>query len=127
MLIGISLFAKMSLDHPLERLALFIQVIDPDESISDILCRLEAPSEHKIPGHQGNVVIRRERQTFRRLPKSGAVLFTVKTDVQKLAKLNAKDLLELATEIRSWPAEIATYKGRDRWGKCVLDFCDANS
>ena len=116
----------MSYEHPLGRVALFVQVIDPNESMSDILCQLEAPSGRKKPGHPGNVLIRRERQTFRRLPKSRAVLFTVKTELEKLTEVKAKDLQELATEIRSWPAEVANYKGRDQWGKCVLDFCDAS-
>ena len=39
--------------------------------------------------------------------------------------MHADDLRDLATEIRSWPTEVATYKGRDRWGNCVLQFCDA--
>lgn len=125
MLIQIRLFSKMSLEHPLERSTLFVQVVGQDESTSDILCQLEAPPEHKGPDHIENIMIRRERQTFRRLPRSNAVLFTVKTDLQKLSKLNVEDLREIATEIRSWPDEIATYKGRERWGKCLLDFCDA--
>ena len=126
MLMDISLFTKLSLEHPLERSALFVQVTEPDESISEMLCQLEAPPEDKAPSRPENVLIRQERQTFRRLPRSEAVLFTVKTSLQKLTELIGKDLLDLAGEIRSWPAELARYKGRDRWGKCVLDFCDAN-
>lgn len=119
------MFTKMSLEHPLERLTLFVQVIGQGESKSDILCQLQAPPE-QTPDHPEDIVIRRERQTFRRLSRSDAVLFTVKTNLQALTGLNAEDLLELAREIRSWPAEIGRYKGRDRWGKCVLDFCDAH-
>lgn len=124
MLIEISMFTKMSLEHPLERSALFVQVVGQGESTSDILCQLHAPPE-RTPDHPESIVIRRERQTFRRLSRSDTVLFTVKTNLQKVTEMNAEGRLELAREIRSWPAEIGTYKGRDLWGKCVLDFCDA--
>ena len=53
------------------------------------------------------------------------MLFTVKTYLQALTEMHAEDLGDLAMEIRSWPTEVATYKGRDRWGNCVLQFCDA--
>jgi hypothetical protein len=68
--------------------------------------------------------VRRERQTFRKLPKSGAILFAVKTALTPLQDLDQEERLNLAREIRSWPENIAAYKGRDFWGECVLDFIE---
>jgi hypothetical protein len=71
------------------------------------------------------VIVRRERQTFRRLPESGTVVFTVKTSVERLVDIEPEEREGLAKEIRAWPSQIASYKGRDLWGKAVYGFCEA--
>ncbi|KAF1994552.1 hypothetical protein P154DRAFT_447319, partial [Amniculicola lignicola CBS 123094] len=72
----------------------------------------------------GSIVVRRERQTFRRLPRTGAVVFTVKTSLQDLEQVPREERPGLAAEIRAWPDEIGRFKGRDMWGTHVLGFCD---
>jgi hypothetical protein len=114
----------------MERSAWFIQLLPKGASlISTKTLFIQRPADF-YPGKSlgqlraENVVVRRERQTFRRLEKSEAVLFSVKTNLEKLVDMDEEDLVGLAMEIRSWPDEVACYRGRDVWGKCVLGFCD---
>lgn len=55
--------------------------------------------------------LRTERQTLRRLPMSGAIVFTIRVYVSQLA-LEGR----LASAVRSWPADVAAYK----WGTAVV-------
>lgn len=58
------------------------------------------------------LVIRVERQTLRRLPATGAILFTIKTHIDPLAALAGHgDLIEgLAHAVRGMPPDMAAYK-----------------
>lgn len=49
------------------------------------------------------IIVRRERQTFRRLEQTGAIVFTVKTGIQSLVDLGEEERKGLAKEIRSCP------------------------
>jgi hypothetical protein len=55
--------------------------------------------------------LRSERQTLRRLPASGAVLFTIATDTAPVADLDRQVRQRLAEWIRARPAEWAAYAG----------------
>ncbi|KAI9810078.1 MAG: hypothetical protein M1827_006689 [Pycnora praestabilis] len=118
-------FSRITSDKPMERSSFFVQATTPEQPLSSILF-------HSDPFNTGDanllkpehVMIRRERQTFRRLPRSGAVLFTVKTSLTPLSTLGADDLRGFAKEVRAWPDGIAGYKGRDFWGESVLAYCD---
>jgi hypothetical protein len=69
--------------------------------------------------------LRTERQTLRRLPKTGAVVFTIRVytvPVQQLA-LEAGEAARLAAAIRSWPAEVAADKGG--WGTAAAAYLDS--
>jgi hypothetical protein len=107
----------------LERSTYFIQASPPEDPLVSKLFRPDTLSELARPKAR-DIIVRRERQTFRRLPKSGVVLFAVKTALTPLMDLNQEQRLNLAREIRSWPDNIAAYKGRDFWGRCVLDFIE---
>lgn len=108
----------------MERSAFFVQVARPEQSHSDILCQLEAcGTVDPWMVNARDVLLRRERQTFRRLPKSDAVVFSVKTAITPLESLGDEDLLGFAKEVSSWPGEVAIYKGRDVWGRCAMEFC----
>jgi hypothetical protein len=54
--------------------------------------------------------LRIERQTLRMLPESGAIVFTILTDVREYAALSAADQDALARAVDSAPADIAEYK-----------------
>ncbi|EJD01283.1 uncharacterized protein FOMMEDRAFT_21702 [Fomitiporia mediterranea MF3/22] len=69
---------------------------------------------------------RTERQTLRRLPKSGAIAFTIRTYI-----FNVVDLAEepgvpgrMASAIRSWPEEVQMYKGEGLYGPTILPYLD---
>lgn len=57
--------------------------------------------------------LRSERQTLRRLPASGAVVFTIRTQQAPLAVVDARpDLRErMAAAVASWSDELVAYRG----------------
>jgi hypothetical protein len=71
-------------------------------------------------GHE--VVVRHERQTFRRLARSNTILFTMRTYMNNLVDMNEEDLAGFAAVVRAWPDDVASYKGRDFWGP-VASYC----
>lgn len=66
--------------------------------------------------------LRIERQTLRRLPKSGAVVFTIRVYTVAVSELaqEAGEAARLVSAIRSWPALVAAYKGV--WGRRVAEY-----
>ncbi len=80
----------------------------------------DSPSAPKASGHGHeplfdvkpvNVTLRQERQTLRRLPKTGAIVFTVRTYVEPVTEL-VKEIGvpgRMASAIRSWPEDVAEY------------------
>lgn len=117
---------RLTPTNEMERSNFFIQVTEPSQTLSDILCQLEpmAGIKARCPG---DIIFRLERQVFRRLPKSGAILFSVKTRLIRLTELSAPELRKFAVEARSWPEDIARYKGMPDWGQCALQFCDSTT
>lgn len=65
-----------------------------------------------------------ERQMFRRLPRSGAIVMTTRVQVSPLVRMPQRKLHHLGKEIRSWPAHIARLKGRDLWARAVLGYIE---
>lgn len=108
----------------MERSNYFLEIKQPGEDLSETLYRPDGLVEQEVSPWLDDVLIRRERQTFRRLPRTGALVFTVKTTLTTLDELPLREVQNLATEIRNWPEDIGVYKGRDIWGKKVLDLCD---
>ncbi|OCH95886.1 hypothetical protein OBBRIDRAFT_442056 [Obba rivulosa] len=75
------------------------------------------------------VILRTERQTLRRLPRTGAIVFTIRvyqTLVEDLAKEPGVPG-RLASAIRSWPEDVAKYKARVAYEDIALylDQCHA--
>lgn len=115
---------KLSPASQMERSSFFIQVTEPGQTLSDILCQLE-PMVGIRARCPDDILFRLERQVFRRLPHTGAILFSVKTRLIRLTELSAPELRNFAVEARSWPEETARYKGISEWGPCALEFCDS--
>lgn len=109
----------------MERSNYFIEVKRPDENLFSILYRPHTLCEKELsnPALQ-EIIIRRERQTFRRLPRSGAIVFGVKTHLTRLDELPVQELQNLGKEMKSWPEFVGEYKGMDVWGAKVLEFCE---
>lgn len=68
--------------------------------------------------------MRREHQIFRRLPKSGAIVFSTRTELQKLINLNLQEKRDLVKEIRGWDEVVATRKGLELWQRAVIGYCE---
>lgn len=107
----------------MERSNYFVEVKRPDEDLFEILYRPKALCEKALcdPSPE-EIIIRRERQTFRRLPRTGAIVFGVKTYLTPINQLPMQELENLAKEMQSWPEYVSEYKGKDVWGAKVLEF-----
>jgi len=76
----------------------FVQVRPPGESLAETLF-IQEPNDF-FPGNVNNlwprdIIIKRERQTFCRLPKTNAVVFTVKTSITPLVRFPKEELRAL--------------------------------
>jgi hypothetical protein len=69
---------------------------------------------------------RSERQSLRRLPKSGAITFTIRTYFHPITEIAQEDYVpgRLASAIRSWGDDVSRYKGKDRYGEVLLEYLD---
>jgi hypothetical protein len=108
----------------LERAASFVQVVDGKTDLGNTLCQPYALDFDNKPAGPEQVFIRRERQTFRRLPKTGAIVFAVKTSIRCITELDVNEIRSLKEEASRWPEAVANYKGRHCWGDCVFRYCD---
>ena len=68
--------------------------------------------------------LRSERQALRRLPATGAILFTIRTQQAPLAVLAGRPDLAaaMAGAIRSWDDELVSYRAAGAWREPVLDW-----
>ncbi|KAH7066714.1 hypothetical protein BKA63DRAFT_425379 [Paraphoma chrysanthemicola] len=72
-----------------------------------------------------NLYVRREYQTFRLLPSSGAFVMSTRTEFNKLTDLRARwEKTELMSEIGEWDEHEARFKGRDLWMRAVRAHCE---
>jgi hypothetical protein len=71
--------------------------------------------------------LRSERQTLRRLPSSGAILFTIRTRLAPLAVVAARPDIAagLAAAIRSWSPELVEYRNAAGWRDGALAWLEA--
>ena len=140
-------FRRLTADKPVARNNYSVQVVsarDNEEEIDpDELAwahTTNGPEDDFDGGHQVTppsnapaptpemLRLRVERQTLRRLPKSGAVVFTIRTYIVPMEEIgNEPGVPErLSSAIKSWSEEVAEYKGRGRagWGKVLVDYLD---
>lgn len=75
------------------------------------------PAPEPLPAPPGGLWLRSERQTLRRLPRSGAVLFTIRTQQVPLAAVAERPDLAgaMAAVVKAWPARLARYRGATHW------------
>ncbi|KAK1144685.1 hypothetical protein N8T08_004989 [Aspergillus melleus] len=118
---------RLTPSSPMERSNYFVEVKRPGEDLFEILYRPTTLSENNPNPSPQDIVIRRERQTFRRLPRTGTIVFGVKTILTTLDELPMQELQNLAKEIRSWPDYVGEYKGAEVWGAKALEFCEWKS
>ena len=93
--------------------------------------RLDAATAAAItPENAGQKLwLRVERQTLRRLPRSGAVLFTIRTHVTQLheAICDAKSAQDLATAVHTMPDDVARYRGMSTFQPALLEWLEVRA
>ncbi|MEM9514493.1 MAG: DUF3445 domain-containing protein [Actinomycetota bacterium] len=66
------------------------------------------PAERASPS---DLYVRVERETLRRLPRTGAIVFTIRTYVTPIPAVAASGRAELAAAVAAWPGDVLAYKG----------------
>jgi Protein of unknown function (DUF3445) len=114
----IRFFDRMEANKPMERSNWFVQTNTSLYHPSPLASTPDPTLEI------GDIKIRTECQTFRRLPKTGAVLFTVRTFMTDLCELSREELANFAGTVRDMSEETRNYKGVEHWGPVALAYCD---
>ena len=122
-------FRRVQPSNPVLRNNYFIQV-DSDlawshsigDEDSDGIGWFTAEKNRAVQHHW----FRSERQSLRRLPRSGAVAFTVRTYFHPITEIANEPYVpgRLAAAIRSWGDDVARYKGRERYQETLLEYLD---
>jgi len=125
-------FRRIKPEAPVVRNNYFIQVDDElawSSSIGDEDSKDEggigwftAEKNKAIEHHH----FRSERQSLRRLPRSGGVVFTIRTYFEPITEICKEPYVpgRLASAIRSWGDDVNKYKGRERYGEVLLEYLD---
>ncbi|KIO34631.1 hypothetical protein M407DRAFT_13409 [Tulasnella calospora MUT 4182] len=76
-----------------------------------------------LPKH---IYFRSERQSLRRLPRTGAILFTIRTYYEPVTSLAREPGVpgRMASALRSWSEDVAIYKGQARYKDVLLEYLD---
>ena len=122
-------FRRVKPDGPVLRNNYFLQVDDDlawSQSIgsedSETVGWYTAEKNKAIQHHY----FRSERQSLRRLPRSGGVVFTIRTYFHPITEIAEEPYVpgRLAEAVRSWGEDVSKYKGRDRYGEVLLEYLD---
>lgn len=126
-----NLFRRLRPEDPVLRNNYFIQVDDdlawshsigPEDSPPHAISWNTAQKNRAIEHHY----FRSERQSLRRLPRSGAIAFTVRTYFEPITEIVKEPYVpgRLASAIRSWGEDVARYKGREKYEEVLLEYLD---
>lgn len=124
-----SFFKRLKCEDVYARNNYFIQV-DDDLAWSWSIGSEDSPSISWNTAEKNRAVehhfFRSERQTLRRLPKTGAVVFTIRTYFHPITDIAQEDYVpgRLASGIRSWGSDVKRYKGYDKYGEVLLEYLD---
>ncbi|KAK0871588.1 hypothetical protein LTR87_012815 [Friedmanniomyces endolithicus] len=125
-------FRRVQPEKPVLRNNYFLQVDDDlawsnsigseDSTVEGELGWFTAEKNRAIQHHH----FRSERQSLRRLPRSGGVVFTIRTYFLPVTEIAEEDYVpgRLAEAVRSWGDDVAKYKGRERYGEVLLEYLD---
>lgn len=123
-------FRRVQPDGPVVRHNYSIQVDDNlawsasmgPEDAADIAGWVAAEKDVVVEKHW----FRSERQSLRRLPRSGGVVFTIRTYFERITDVAREPYVpgRLADAVRSWGEEVGRYKGRERFEGTLLEYLD---
>ncbi|KFY15372.1 hypothetical protein V491_05701 [Pseudogymnoascus sp. VKM F-3775] len=104
-------FLHMKVSAPVQRNNFFLQVTPT------IFQQDPFPDTIDTPPTIEDIIIRHERQTLQRLPKTKAILFTVRTFFTPVTELESEpeSIRELVDSALAMPEEMARYKCRQVW------------
>ena len=78
---------------------------------------------HVTPDNAGKTLfVRSERQTLRRLPQTGAILFTIGVYVEPLSRLSTEDVHWLAEAVQAIPPGERERRGIERYMQALLAY-----
>ena len=78
---------------------------------------------HVTPDNAGEALfVRSERQTLRRLPETGSILFTIGIYVQPLGKLGRDNIMTLSDAVQTLIAGEGDRRGAPRYANALRDF-----
>lgn len=122
-------FRRIKPEDPVLRNNYFLQVDDElawsysiGSEDSDGISWNTAEKNRAIEHHY----FRSERQSLRRLPRSGAVVFTIRTYFEPVAEIAKEPYVpgRLASAIRSWGDDVSRYKGKEKYEEVLLEYLD---
>ncbi|KAI1383049.1 mannosyl transferase [Hypoxylon trugodes] len=122
-------FRRLRPDEMVARNNYFFQV-DDNLGWSDSIGDEDAPDASWNTAEKNRALqhhyFRSERQTLRRLPRSGGVVFTIRTYFHPVMEIAEEDYVpgRLASAIRSWGDDVSRYKGKDKYGDVLLEYLD---
>ncbi|KAL8283113.1 hypothetical protein RQP46_005891 [Phenoliferia psychrophenolica] len=139
-------FQRQTADKPIERNNYFFQIDDqlawsqktngPEKifdqgtkaPVADLLSASDDPNwRAPVPTTDFNdVFFRTERQSLRRMPKTGCSFLTIRTYFHKVADIANEPGVpgRMASAIRSWPDNVAKYKGAELYTPVLLPRLD---
>lgn len=126
----LNMFRRLRPEKPVLRNNYFIQVDDNlawSESIgAEDEEGINWASAGMVEGVQ-NVHFRSERQSLRRLSRSGGIVFTIRTYFHPITKICKEPYVpgRLASAMRSWGDDVSHYKGKAQYADVVLDYLDS--
>lgn len=111
-------FINLKVSAPIQRNNLFIQPVDG-------LFHWEDFDEHPVVTKPDGVFIRTELQSLRRLPKSDAIVFSVRTYLTPLSDLKHEPeaLERLWDAVRNYPEVVGKHKVKHLWNDVFEKFC----
>lgn len=122
-------FRRVKPEDPVQRNNYFLQVDDDlawshsigSEDSTEVAWSTAA--KNKAIEHH---FFRSERQSLRRLPRSGGVVFTIRTYFHPISEITEEDFVpgRLASAVRSWGEDVSRYKGRERYQDVLLEYLD---
>ncbi|EKV08575.1 hypothetical protein PDIG_57760 [Penicillium digitatum PHI26] len=122
-------FRRLRPEEPFIRNNYFIQVDDNLAWSHSIGSEdAETVSWNTVEKNQAieNHFFRSERQSLRRLPRSGAVVFTIRTYFEPITAIVEEPYVpgRLADAVRSWGDDVGRYKGKKMYQDVLLEILD---
>ncbi|KAG4027435.1 hypothetical protein MFRU_030g00710 [Monilinia fructicola] len=124
-------FRRIQPNGPVQRNNYFIQVDDQLAWSSSIGPEDGEPGTVSWDTAEKNKAIehhwfRSERQSLRRLPRSGGVVFTIRTYFHPITEICEEPYVpgRLASAVRSWGDDVSKYKGKEKYGEVLLEYLD---